>query len=620
MTAEEDLRQLALLAEVDDLTESLRAWVEGEACWETGRRCRALIRRLLSRMDTLRFRLESPLVVATFGGTGTGKSSLVNALVGQEVTSVGRQRPTTTTPVLLCHPDMPLDSVGIDTEHLDVRPIDAPILRDIVVLDCPDPDTSEAATAGSNLAILRSVLPQCDVLIYTSTQQKYRNARIIDELADAAGGCRIVFVQTHAEMDSDIRDDWKKYLSSQYEVPEMFFVDSVRALQEQLDNYRPSGEFGRLLDMLGRELQASRRVEIRRANLVELLQEALHDCQQKYQSKQPAIDALLQTLEQQRSELKAALSQQLCDDLLVNRSLWESRLLSSVTDKWGFSPFSAVLRFYNGLGAFIASFTFFRARTSAQMALIGAVQGARWIRSRNEEQEAESSLERLSTFGIQDRQLQESRLVISGHLREAGLDTSDQQDRQDLSDLRRRAASVEDEFLGDARRVIDSAIEELAVAHTGWFTKARYEILFLLYVVFLIGRVGYNFFWSSFLGPVISDVPEEDLLAVDFYIPALIFFVIWSALLVTVFTMRLRRGLLRRVRQFADRFAESTLSHGLFPDVESACRTVERDQQTLASLAERTDEFKRRMNDDSSSRLGGRRPQLAGKKENAPDA
>lgn len=620
MTAEEDLKQLALLAEVDDLTESLRRWVEEDTSWETGRRCRALIRRLLSRMDTLRFRLEAPLVVATFGGTGTGKSSLVNALVGQEVTTVGRQRPTTTTPVLLCHPDMPVESIGIETERLDVRTVEAPILRDIVVLDCPDPDTSDAATAGSNLAILRSVLPQCDVLIYTSTQQKYRNARIIDELADAAAGCRIVFVQTHAEMDSDIRDDWKKYLSEKYDVPEMFFVDSVRALQEQQDNYRPSGEFGRLLDMLGRELQASRRVEIRRANLLELLQEALDDCQQRYRRKQPAVEALLQTLEQQRAELKSALSKQLCDDLLVNRSLWESRLLSSITDKWGFSPFSAVLRFYNGLGAFIASFTLFRARTSAQMALIGAVQGARWFRSRSEEQEAESSLERLSTFGIRDQQLQESRLVISGHLREAGLDTDASQDRQDLSDLRRRAASVEDEFLGDARRVIDESIEQLAVANTGWFTKAKYEVLFLLYVLFLVGRVGYNFFWSSFLGPVVSDVPPEELLAVDFYIPALIFFVLWSGLLVTVFTMRLRRGLLKRVQRFADRLAESTLSHGLFPDVESACHRVERDQQMLGALAEQTAEFKVRMNADSASRLGGRLPATTEQTKNASSA
>ena len=57
---------------------------------------------------------------------------------------------------------------------------DAPILRDIVILDCPDPDTTESETPGSNLALLHKLLPHCDVLIYTSTQQKYRSARVGD--------------------------------------------------------------------------------------------------------------------------------------------------------------------------------------------------------------------------------------------------------------------------------------------------------------------------------------------------------------------------------------------------------------------------------------------------------
>ncbi len=74
-------------------------------------------------------------------------------------------------------------------------------------------------------------------------------------------------------------------------------------------------------------------------------------------------------------KLRDTLTNQLRDELLVNRNLWERRLLSAVTNIWGFSPFSSVLRLYNGLGAFIASFSFFRARSSAQMALIGACRG-----------------------------------------------------------------------------------------------------------------------------------------------------------------------------------------------------------------------------------------------------
>ncbi len=106
MTAHEQLEHIALLAEVDDLTDRLTRWLDDCPGWQTAHRARALMKRLLERVHTLRFRLETPLIVATFGGTGTGKSSLVNALVGREVTTAGRERPTTTTPILLVHPDM----------------------------------------------------------------------------------------------------------------------------------------------------------------------------------------------------------------------------------------------------------------------------------------------------------------------------------------------------------------------------------------------------------------------------------------------------------------------------------------------------------------------------------
>lgn len=607
MTATKELEHIALLAEVDDLTRKLERWIADCPDWETARRCRSLVQRLLNRVQTLRIRLESPLVVATFGGTGTGKSSLVNALIGEEVSKAGRQRPTTTTPTLLVHQDLEPEALGLDLSRFHVKRIDNAVMRDFVLIDCPDPDTSESAASGSNLAILREIVPSCDVLLYTSTQQKYKNARIIDELADVASGCRLIFVQTHADLDSDIRDDWKQFLSPAYEVPEMFFVDSVRALKEQQADQRPSGEFGRLLDLLGTELGAARRIEIRRANLIELLQEALTVCRGDYDVHLPAVSELVETLESQRTQLRDTLTKQLCDELMVSRHLWETRLLSSVTDKWGFSPFSAVLRFYNGIGAFIASFTFFRARTSAQMALIGAVQGARWVKSRAQQQESESTLDRLSTFGLSDQQLQESRMVVSGHIHAAQVGADTSEDRRDLTDLRRRAASMEDEFLGDASRVIDETIEAVATSATGWFTRIRYDLLFLAYVFLLLGRIGYNFFWASFLGPATGTSEEQELLSVDFYIPALLFLIIWSGLLVAMFTWRLRRGLTRKIEQFAQSLAESRLLQGLFPSLEETCRHIDRDSQILTALLDQTTTFRRTLAEGSGGFLGGRR-------------
>ncbi|GAA3387200.1 dynamin family protein [Cryptosporangium minutisporangium] len=49
--------------------------------------------------------LDAPMLVAVGGSTGAGKSTLVNTLVGAEVTKAGWLRPTTRAPVLVCHPD-----------------------------------------------------------------------------------------------------------------------------------------------------------------------------------------------------------------------------------------------------------------------------------------------------------------------------------------------------------------------------------------------------------------------------------------------------------------------------------------------------------------------------------
>ncbi|WP_229324904.1 dynamin family protein, partial [Streptomyces sp. UNOC14_S4] len=48
---------------------------------------------------------EAPLLAVVGGSTGAGKSTLVNSLVGRRVTAAGVLRPTTRTPVLVCHPD-----------------------------------------------------------------------------------------------------------------------------------------------------------------------------------------------------------------------------------------------------------------------------------------------------------------------------------------------------------------------------------------------------------------------------------------------------------------------------------------------------------------------------------
>lgn len=585
MAAPQELLQIELLARVDGLVDGVRSWCDSAVDWRPAETCTTLLRRVLTRVETLRVRLEAPLVVATFGGTGAGKSSLVNALVGEECSTTGRERPTTRTPVLITHPRTELELLGLPLEELLVIRRDADLLRDVILIDCPDPDTSETAEAGSNLARLRALLPHCDVLIYVSTQQKYRSARVVDELREAATGCRLVFVQTHADRDTDIRDDWRRVLRDKYEVPELFFVDSPRGLREQQAGQRPTGELGRLIDFLMTQLSAGERVRVRRANVLDLLQAALHRCRQIVRDQLPQVQRLDEALAQQRAVLSRKMTERLEGELLSGRNLWERRLLSAVTETWGFSPFSAMLRLYNGLGSWIASMTFWRARNSAQMAIIGAIQGGRWLKGLVEEQSATETLSRASVLGLDDALLRESELVVEGHVYAAGFSRELLKSRS-LAELRRQASRVEGEFLGDARGRIDGIIQTLAARNSRWWIRSWYELLFLAYVAFVLYRSGRNFFYDSF----VHNVP---LLTTHFYIPAGVFFVLWSAVLVMAFSRRLSRGLNREVHALSQELVDLRLADGLFPELESACSRVHQLDRELESLTLQVDDLSR---------------------------
>jgi len=530
-------------------------------------------------LETLRIRLEAPLVVATFGGTGTGKSSLVNALVGTECTKSGRQRPTTTKPVLIAQSGAELQTLNLPLEQFEIVRVESSVLRDVVILDCPDPDTSEEETAGSNLEMLRRVLPHCDVLLYASTQQKYRSARVLDELDVASAGCRLIFVQTHADTDEDIRGDWRKLLGERYEVPDVFFVDSVTALTEQQSGQRPSGDFAKLQDLLTTRLAVVQRIQIRRANLLDLTSATLAKCREQLGEFAPAVATLEDALVTHRQKLTREMSRELKSQLGACSHLWERRILSEVTTLWGTSPFSTLLRVYSGLGALLTSASLYRARSGAQLALIGAMQGTRWLTARQRERSAEGQFEELATLGIDQNLVREARLLIGGHVLDARLDPS-LVDSRPGEDARLETARFETGFLENAKQQIDETIERLAKRNSGILARAWYELLLLSFVGFVLYRAGRNFFWDTARDPLVKILP------IDFYVSAGLFFALWAVILVMSFCRRLKRGLASEITTMASEMAEQKLTGGLFPHLESALQSLHNDRRRLDEMTE----------------------------------
>lgn len=571
-----EIVQLELLAQIDDVVRRLQSVAERPSAWEPLQHAHGVLQRLLQRVDPLRLRVDAPLVVATFGGTGVGKSSLVNALIGEDVAKVGRQRPTTIAPTLLAHPETDLTPYPLPWDELTVVRRDVPLLRDLLLVDCPDPDTSETEEAGTNLARLHRILPACDVLLYVSSQQKYRSAKVSDELAQAAETCKLIFVQTHADQDADIREDWRRQLVPAYQIAEMFFVDSRKAILEQQAGMRPSGEIGRLLDLLFRELSAAQRVRIRRGNLFGVVQATLDRINTELAGHAHHVKALEDQLQAQRQALSTRLTTRLQDELLVSRGLWERRVMGQIAQLWGFSPFALVLRAYYSQASLVASWTLMRAQSSAQLALWGAVHGTRWLASRRQESTGEDQVERLAALQISDAELREAQIVIEGYARAAKLDRTAADLK--LSTLKHSAAAAEDEFWAFARQRLDDAILQTARRRSGLMARIGYEVVFAILPLYLLARIGKNFFYDSW-------ILEKPLLESHFYIPAALFLGLWTLLMLALFTARLRGGLKRSVQQLAEELAQSKLAGGLFPQLDEYCRDYTRDTDELRRLA-----------------------------------
>jgi hypothetical protein len=204
-----------------------------------------------------------PLVVAFFGGTGVGKSSLLNRLAGAAVARVGVQRPTSREVTLYVHEsvglcegsgfrvqgsgaarpppagtgdaarpppagprpgrlpdDPPLQGVVVH-EHSN------PAQRDVVWVDMPDIDSAQEA----NRRLALRWLPHIDLLVYVVSPERYRDDAGWRLLLEQGGRHAWMFVINRwDEGDAAQREDFAAILrAAGFERPLVFCTCCLRA-------------------------------------------------------------------------------------------------------------------------------------------------------------------------------------------------------------------------------------------------------------------------------------------------------------------------------------------------------------------------------------------------------
>ena len=116
-----------------------------------------------------------PLIVAFMGGTGVGKSTLLNRLAGSEIARAGVERPTSKEVTLYHHVSISIQNLpdSFPLEKIKIAQHDDDAKKAIVWIDMPDFDSTER----SNQALVLQWLPHIDVLIYVVSPERYKDEK-----------------------------------------------------------------------------------------------------------------------------------------------------------------------------------------------------------------------------------------------------------------------------------------------------------------------------------------------------------------------------------------------------------------------------------------------------------
>ena len=176
--------------------EDARAWSDAalDAGW-LSESDKALINSLsgASSADLFDEHSGEPLVVALFGGTGVGKSSLLNRLVGEAIARVGVIRPTSLEATVYVHESVTFSGPPRSGFQRSVHQNNK--RRNIVWVDMPDVDS----TAEHNRQLVLEFLPFVDVLIYVVSPERYRDEAPWRLLSEHAKRSAWVFVMNQID-------------------------------------------------------------------------------------------------------------------------------------------------------------------------------------------------------------------------------------------------------------------------------------------------------------------------------------------------------------------------------------------------------------------------------------
>ena len=182
-----------------------------------------------------------PLVAAFFGGTGVGKSTLLNRLAGQAVAKAGVERPTSREVSIYLHESLHLSQLpeGFPVDRVRVARHAVEKRKQVLWIDMPDIDSTES----SNRDLVTDWLPHIDVLIYVVSPERYRDDKGWRLLREHVREHAWLFVMNQWDLgqEAQVADFIKLLRQGGFSSPMVFRTDS----REEAEKRKPD-EFAEL--------------------------------------------------------------------------------------------------------------------------------------------------------------------------------------------------------------------------------------------------------------------------------------------------------------------------------------------------------------------------------------